>query len=65
MFPVLERSTSQETSIQIPESLPRGRGALPRGQVIYIQRTRILDALVDILAERGLAARRASPTHGA
>jgi AcrR family transcriptional regulator len=38
--------------MQIPEGLPRGRGALPREQVIYIQRMRILDAL-DILAERG------------
>jgi AcrR family transcriptional regulator len=39
--------------MQVREGLPRGRGALPREQVIHIQRTRILDALVDALAERG------------
>jgi AcrR family transcriptional regulator len=38
---------------QVQAGLPRGRGALPREQVIYIQRMRILDALVDLMAERG------------
>lgn len=51
MFPVLERD--QETAMEIQARLPRGRGALPREQVIYIQRMRILDALVNIVAERG------------
>lgn len=39
--------------MQFPEGLPRGRGALPREQVIHIQRMRILDALVDAVAELG------------
>jgi AcrR family transcriptional regulator len=39
--------------MQNSEGLPRGRGALPREQVIYVQRMRILDALVDAVAEHG------------
>jgi AcrR family transcriptional regulator len=33
--------------------LPRGRGALPREEVLYIQRVRILDSLIEVVEERG------------
>jgi len=40
--------------MEIPAGLPRGRGALAHQQVLYIQRMRILDALLELAAEHGV-----------
>lgn len=47
--------TTKPNPIEIHASLPRGRHSLSREQVRMSQRTRVLDAFADLVAEKGYA----------
>jgi AcrR family transcriptional regulator len=44
--------------LQLPRALPRGRHALPRDVVLVSQSERLLQAIVEVVAEQGYAATR-------
>ncbi|MDQ6748557.1 MAG: TetR/AcrR family transcriptional regulator [Candidatus Dormibacteraeota bacterium] len=46
--------------MQLPRALPRGRHALPRDVVLVSQSERLLEAIVEVVAENGYAATRVS-----
>src|ERR1700694_5830109 len=51
-------SGSGGTALQLPRALPRGRNALPRDVVLVSQSERLLEAVVDVVADKGYAATR-------
>ena len=51
-------SRSSRSSLELPRSLPRGRNALSREIVLVTQGHRILEAIVEVVAEQGYAATR-------
>jgi AcrR family transcriptional regulator len=54
----MQNSGSGGAALQLPRSLPRGRHALPRDVVLVSQSERLLEAIVDVVAEKGYAATR-------
>ncbi len=48
----------QTNTLTLPRALPRGRNALPREVVLVSQSQRLLEAVVEVVAENGYAATR-------